>query len=102
MHKPLLPLALLLSASVAYGQDHYGHAAADCPKGPNGPCPNKPKPAPEPAPEPAPHKPKPARPILPDMGLGLSDEDMIALLVATVLFGGALWYFIQSERKQGS
>jgi len=97
MHNLLLSLALLLSVGE---HDDALHAIGQCPNGPNCPKPNKPKPAPEPAPEPAPHKPN--KPILPDLGLGLSDEDMIALLVATVLFGGALWYFVQNERKQGS
>ncbi len=97
MHKTLLALALLLPLGE---HDDALHAIGQCPNGPNCPKPNKPKPAPEPAPEPAPHKPRPARPILPDLGLGLSDEDMIALAFATLLFGGALWFFIQNERKQ--
>jgi len=95
MHNLLLGLALLLPLGE---HDDALHAIGQCPNGPNCPKPNKPKPAPEPAPEPAPHKPN--KPILPDLGLGLSDEDMIALLIATVLFGGAL-YWNRAKANEG-
>jgi hypothetical protein len=107
MHKTLLMTAFLLPPPVVIGQDQAekqaawsahddaAHAAGQCPSGPNCPVRPKPQPAPSPAPEP-PHKPN--KPLVPD--LGLSREDLIALAFAAVLFGGAVWYFVQSERKQ--
>lgn len=109
LHKSLLMLAFLLPPPVVIGQDRAekqaawsahddaAHAAGQCPSGPN--CPVRPKPQPDPPPfDPKPDKPKPTPSPWPD--LGLSNEDLIALAFATLLFGGAMWYFIQSERKQ--
>lgn len=98
MHKTLLALALLLPLGE---HDDALHAIGQCPNGPNCPKPVRPqpKPAPEPAPEP-PHKPKPHKPLLPDLGLGLADEDVLALLFAAGLIGAAL-YWNRAKANEG-
>lgn len=99
MHNLLLSLALLMPAGDG---EHYGHPAEQCPNGPNSPkpCPNKPKPAPEPAPEP-PHKPKPHKPLLPDLGLGLSDQDVLALAFAAAIVGAAIYWNRAKANQRG-
>ncbi len=94
MQKTLLTLALLLPAPLAYGQDHIGHDAEQCPNKP-GPCPNKPKP--EPAPEPAPpHKPKPKPSPWPDLS---EYEDLITWAVIAGAAGLVLYALVGQQRK---